>query len=191
MKKRWLFVLIPLLLVINLVIRVPFSEWTRFASDRKAAKLPPQIQASFEKHGEAYRETALALTNMMDQYGIRSIFTCGNQTVKRVLPASLIPAEATQVREEARSKVSNLLETTGIPYDRIFIPESSVFYYPEAAVVFRCAVMEGSEEYCWIDLIYSPQWQQHKAEKKIHTVLGEDLSIQIDENWCMVILYRE
>ena len=191
MKKRWLLVLIPLLLVCNLMIRVPLSVWSRIGNERTIAKLPEQIQSSFEGHGDVYLETAKALTNMLEHQGLRSTFVCRDKTVKQALPTALSSTEARQMREQAQQTVSDLLEITGIPFDRIFIPHRSVYYYPEDAVIFRCVVMENGEEYCWIDLIYSPLWQQHKTEKRIHTVLGKDLSTQIAENWCMVILYRE
>ena len=188
MKKRWLFVLIPLLLAVNILAAFPFSLWSRVIGNRKAEWLPKQMQASFESHADEYLEAALAMSELQEEHGLRASFACEKDRVQQSPPGAL-GSDAAKSREKARLAVSDLLKATNLSFDRIFISHPSVFYYPEDAVVFRCVVMDGQEEYCWVDLIYSPQWQQHKAEKRIHTVLGKDMAVPVAENWCIVTLY--
>ena len=78
-----------------------------------------------------------------------------------------------------------LNQSCGGLFDEVFTDGTPI--HPENSCIFRATLWIDDNVYCWIDLVYNENWEQHLEQYREEVESG--YLVPLGDNWCIAWIY--
>jgi len=194
MKKWQIFllsaVLIPVSFFIKILPAVDSLSWhaARKEAEREIEQIQVSMEALWDTRGDELTFIADSVLLLHERYLYPASFQLYPGEEKSIRPAKIL-SKPTALYNQLYNVITQFSQNSEIGFVQIFYANENPFYYPQDSCVFRYIIKLKDEEYCHCDLIYSPNWDQHKQDGNISDPFGNDLSKRVADDWYVVVLY--
>lgn len=183
-KKRIVQVSILAALICALGLILWFAS-TDYRMERRIESAQLQIKQEFQHNKDIYAETASNILICAEQGDAQITYILQQGT----LHTDYLGDEQKDVEAEAKRILRKFGEKTGFDWNSVDAYPKTHYTYPEKSCVFRYTIWNGKDVYCWVDLIYSPNWEEYIVKDHMVSRLQEGLAAKVDNNWYIVVLY--
>ena len=135
-----------------------------------------------------YQE-ALAAAIHNDEAYFRSIALLIQSCPERENAYYYYQTSKTNLSGDIQQRVASLPVDYDLNLNCIYTGGQTADIYPEDSCVFRCTVMSDDSVYCWVDLIYSENWESELRASSYMNMQEHDVLTCVAPNWCIVLFY--
>ena len=193
--KKWLIYLLSavLILVYFFIIILPVVDSlsghiARKEAERQVEQIQVSMEALWDTRGDELTFIADSVLLLHEQYQYPTSFHLYPGGEKSIRPTKIL-SKPTVLYNQLYNAITQFSQNSEIEFAQIFYANKNPFYYPQDSCVFRYSIKVDDDEYCHCDLIYSPNWEQHKQDGNICDPFGNDLSKRVADDWYVVVLY--
>lgn len=189
MRKKQIFWIAVLSVLVGIS---GLTLWFKNADNRmwrRIERVQLRIEQEFRDNQSLYKETAANILACAEGGNAQLTYILQQGTLYTAFLGDEKNVVAEDVETEARLIFQRFFGETGFNWASVDAYPETHYAYPEKSCVFRYTIWHGKEVYCWVDLVYSPNWEAYITTDHMVTYLQEGLASKVDENWYIVVQY--